>query len=183
VARTGLDLFLTQGFDDTTMTEIAAAAGIGRKTLFAYFPCKAAIVWNRFNSQLAAFTAALAEHPPETASADALIDAILRGVHTDPEAVPLLRAEVTLIQQVPELEGYAHTSGKPWRTAITAFLAEREGLSVDDVLPQVLSHGYWEAIFVGFRDWIRSGEEQPLPFIERALRQYAHAIRAAFEGD
>lgn len=180
VAQTGLDLFLAQGFDETTMTEIAAAAGIGRKTLFAYFPNKADIVWNRFERQLADLTTALANSPTDVASTDAVVDAVLRGLHTDPAVIPVMRAEVVLIQQVPSLEGYAHVRGQPWRSAISSFLAEREGLNPDDVLPQVLGHGYWEAMFVGFRQWIRSEEALPKPFVERALCEYSRALRAAF---
>jgi AcrR family transcriptional regulator len=183
VAQTGLNLFLAQGFDQTTMTDIAAAAGIGRKTLFAYFPNKADIVWNRFDRQLVDLTVALAESPTNIASTDAVVDAVLRGLHTDPAIVPVMRAEVVLIQQVPALESYAHMRGRPWRDAITHFLAEREGLNREDVLPQVLGHGYWEAMFVGFRNWIRSKEVLPRPFVERALRDYSRALSAAFENE
>ena len=180
VAQTGLDLFLTRGFDETTMTEIATAAGIGRKTLFAYFPNKADIVWNRFAPQLADLTSALATSPHDIPSTDAVVDAVLRGLHSGPGDVPVMRAEVVLIQQTPALQSYAHMRGEPWRTAISRFLAEREGLDPEDVLPQVLGHGYWEAMFVGFRNWIRSGEIAPTPFVERALRDYSRALRAAF---
>ena len=40
VARTGVALFLTRGFDATTMDDVAAAAGVSRRTLFRYFGSK-----------------------------------------------------------------------------------------------------------------------------------------------
>jgi AcrR family transcriptional regulator len=44
IVEAGLDLFLRQGIDATTLDEIAAAADISRRTFFAYFPAKEDIV-------------------------------------------------------------------------------------------------------------------------------------------
>jgi AcrR family transcriptional regulator len=40
VAAIALDLFLDQGFDNTTVEQITAAAGISRSSFFRYFPTK-----------------------------------------------------------------------------------------------------------------------------------------------
>lgn len=45
IALIALRLFAERGIDDVTMTEVAEAAGIGRRTLFRWFPSKAALVW------------------------------------------------------------------------------------------------------------------------------------------
>ncbi|WP_158254026.1 TetR family transcriptional regulator [Cryobacterium sp. Y62] len=180
VAEIGLGLFLKNGFDKTTMTDIARAAGIGRKTLFNYFPNKADIVWNRFNRQLKDLTNALDHAPIDIVSTDAVVAAVLSGLHTYPAALPIMHAEVTLIQAVPSLQSYAYMQGQPWRDAITRFIAGREGLDPEDTLPEVLGHGYWHAMFVGFRKWLCAGQSSPLPYVETALRDYSRALQAAF---
>lgn len=40
LARTAVELFAAQGYDNTTLEEVAAAAGVSRRTLFNYFPSK-----------------------------------------------------------------------------------------------------------------------------------------------
>ncbi|MGX1274585.1 TetR/AcrR family transcriptional regulator [Streptomyces phaeoluteigriseus] len=40
LARTAIELFATRGYDNTTLDEVAAAAGVSRRTLFNYFAGK-----------------------------------------------------------------------------------------------------------------------------------------------
>ena len=40
LARTAIELFAAQGYDNTTLDQVAAAAGVSRRTLFNYFRSK-----------------------------------------------------------------------------------------------------------------------------------------------
>ena len=51
--RIALDLFIRQGFTETTLDDIAAAAGIARRTFFGYFSSKNDVVWGDFATLLA----------------------------------------------------------------------------------------------------------------------------------
>ncbi len=44
VAAVAIDLFLQRGFDNTTVEQIAAAAGMSRSSFFRYFPTKEDVV-------------------------------------------------------------------------------------------------------------------------------------------
>jgi AcrR family transcriptional regulator len=46
IARAALDLFIEQGFAETTVDEIAGAADVGRRTVFDHFPTKEAILFD-----------------------------------------------------------------------------------------------------------------------------------------
>lgn len=48
IAETGLKLFVTQGYADTTIDQIAGAAGVGRRTVFRHFATKEAILFDHF---------------------------------------------------------------------------------------------------------------------------------------
>ena len=40
IQRAAVDLFIQQGFNETSMQEVARAAGVGKSTLYDYFPSK-----------------------------------------------------------------------------------------------------------------------------------------------
>ena len=44
--------FEERGFEMTTMDDIAAAVGVGRRTLFRYYPSKNDILWGQFDDSL-----------------------------------------------------------------------------------------------------------------------------------
>ncbi|MDT7653925.1 MAG: TetR/AcrR family transcriptional regulator, regulator of mycofactocin system, partial [Pseudonocardiales bacterium] len=52
IEHIALDLFSERGFDTTTVDDIAAAARIGRRTVFRYYASKNDIPWGAFDEQL-----------------------------------------------------------------------------------------------------------------------------------
>ncbi|HWG26988.1 TetR family transcriptional regulator [Actinospica sp.] len=60
-----LDLFLRRGFEATTVDEIAASAGISRRSLFRYFASKEAIIFDSLQDVGERLAEALAKRPRE----------------------------------------------------------------------------------------------------------------------
>ena len=58
-----MDLFLRQGFEATTVDEIARAAGISRRSLFRYFASKEAIIFDNLQDVGDQLAEALARRP------------------------------------------------------------------------------------------------------------------------
>ena len=69
-----IDLFIENGFDETSVDDIAAAAGIARRTLFRYYPSKNSLAWGEFDDHLRELRTLLAGIPRETPMAQALVD-------------------------------------------------------------------------------------------------------------
>jgi AcrR family transcriptional regulator len=47
-----LRLFTEKGFHETTVDEIATAAGVSRRTFFRYFDAKSEVLWSEFDSEV-----------------------------------------------------------------------------------------------------------------------------------
>jgi AcrR family transcriptional regulator len=65
LARTALELFAAKGYDDTTVEEVAAAAGVSRRTLFNYFRNKEDLALSGLAEQGELIAARFAERPAD----------------------------------------------------------------------------------------------------------------------
>ena len=72
ISTIAIDLFTERGFDETSVDDIAEAAGIARRTLFRYYPSKNAVPWGDFDGHLAQMRELLARIPSDLSIADAL---------------------------------------------------------------------------------------------------------------
>jgi AcrR family transcriptional regulator len=63
IARAARELFAERGYHATTLPEIAEAADVSTRTIFAYFPSKEDILFSDFPSMKEALEQALAERP------------------------------------------------------------------------------------------------------------------------
>ena len=81
VVETGMQLFLEQGFDATTTTQIAEEVGISSRSLFRYVATKEDLVLGHLEPQGAVVATALAARPDRESPWDALRAALdsLRG--------------------------------------------------------------------------------------------------------
>jgi AcrR family transcriptional regulator len=63
ISRAAQELFAERGYQATTLAEIAAAADVSPRTIFAYFPCKEDMLFCDFQATRDALAQALAERP------------------------------------------------------------------------------------------------------------------------
>ena len=63
IARAGHELFAERGYHATTLPDIAEAADVSTRTIFAYFPSKEEILFSDFAVMKDALAQALAERP------------------------------------------------------------------------------------------------------------------------
>ena len=78
IAATGLRLFLTDGYETTTLDAIAKAAGISRRTFFSYFTSKDDILLQWQSGAWDAICEEVAEVSATQAPIDAVISVFLR---------------------------------------------------------------------------------------------------------
>src|SRR6185312_17166485 len=103
IERVALALFVEKGFEQTTVDEIAAAVGVGRRTIFRYFPSKNDMVWGEFDQVIERLRVHLDEGS-ELTLAEALRRAAVLSNEYPEEQLPELRRRLTLITSAPSLQ-------------------------------------------------------------------------------
>jgi len=131
IQRHALRLFREQGYDATTVSQIAEAAEISESTFFRYFPTKEDVVlWDDFDP---GFFAALRAQPPEMGPIQALRAAFREVLGDLPAEVKAEQRErMSLTLSAPPLRAtMLDQFGGPMRL-LAKMLAERSGRAQDD---------------------------------------------------
>lgn len=165
-----LRLFTARGFDDVTVEDIAAAAGIGRRTFFRYYRSKNDAVWGDFEGELRRMRAVLAAYPRETPMMDALREAIVDFNRLDAAQIPWHRRRMRLILEVPALQAHSTLRYAEWRAVVAEFAAGRLGQAPDALLPQVIAYACLGAAVAAYEQWLRQDGSDLGEFLEVALR-------------
>src|SRR4051812_37167796 len=154
IEREAMRLFTAQGFDATTVDEIAAAAGIGRRTFFRYFGSKNDVVWGRFDEGLAQLRATLDAAPADRPIVDVLREAIVAFNALPPAQVPVHRQRMALILGVDSLQAHSTLMYAEWRHVIAEFVAARTDASADDLLPRLAGHLLLGSAVSAYEQWL-----------------------------
>src|SRR5580698_4936301 len=133
-----LRLFSDQGFEDTTVEQIAAAAGVSRRTFFRYFESKADVLWHEFDGEVLALRAAFAAVPPDVPLMEAIRRAVVGVNSYRAQDVPELRARMSLVGAVPALQASAAPHYDDWERAISEFAAARLGQPATSLYPMAI---------------------------------------------
>jgi TetR/AcrR family transcriptional regulator, regulator of mycofactocin system len=147
-------LFSERGFDATTVDDIAAGAGIGRRTFFRYFSSKNDVVWGRFAEGLVEFRSALDATPVDVGLSDALRRAIVAFNALPPGQVQMHRQRMTLILNVSSLQAHSTLMYAEWRTVVARFVAARTGEPADGLLPRLAGHLMLGAAVSAYEQWL-----------------------------
>jgi TetR/AcrR family transcriptional regulator, regulator of mycofactocin system len=172
-------LFTARGFDATTVDEIAAAAGIGRRTFFRYFPSKNDVPWGAFEDELERMRVRLKACPPEVPVMDAIRYALIDFNRVAPAQVPLHRRRMQLILRVPTLLAHSTLRFAAWRAVVAEFAAERTGHRPDDLAPQAIAHAVLGVSVAAYEHWLDDPGADLGSLLDSAMRELGTAFRAA----
>ena len=120
-----LRLFAEQGFDRTTVEQIAAAAGVSRRTFFRYYDSKTSVLWSEFDREVTRLREVLETMPGELPVMAAVRRAVVMVNHYRAADVPELRTRMRVIGSAPELAASAAVHYDAWERAISGFAARR----------------------------------------------------------
>lgn len=167
--RICLAIFSEQGFDVTSVDEIAAAAGIGRRTFFRYFKSKNDAVWGEFDTQLAAFARWFADCPAEIPVGEAIRSGVIAFNSFDAQATESLRNRMRLILSSPSLQAYSTLRYAAWREVVARFAASRLGGAPEDLVPRTLGHLALGAALSAYEQWLAHEDTDLIDLLRTSL--------------
>ena len=160
--RVALDLFIRRGFTETTLDDIAAAAGIARRTFFGYFSSKNDVVWGDFDALLRGMEEWLTQSDDGGPLLETLTEAVVRFNDLPPEAVWAHRQRMSLILHVPALQAHSPLRSADWRGVVARFAARRLDQPGEALLPQLIGHVSLGAAVTAYEQWL-ADESADLP--------------------
>jgi AcrR family transcriptional regulator len=163
--RVAIELFTTEGYERTTVDDIADAVGVSQRTFFRYFAGKEDAALALDAMTVTRFVDAVRARPPHEPPLEALRLAVLENWDTLHEVVesvvPVERflAMYRVIESTPVLLAAHLRRSAEAEEVLTRVLAEREGLdAATDPRPRLLVAVFSGVMRVTERQWLTDGE-------------------------
>ena len=149
-------LFDKQGYDATTVEQIAELAEVSTTTFFRYFPSKAEVVLNDYSDQLPALRQAIVDRPASETDVVAVRDALRTGWVNAIDSQRTARKARTVATS-PLLRGLSYERGMGWLDAVAEALAQRRGLRRPDQECMVAAMAILGVLGAAVDAWIEGG--------------------------
>lgn len=150
IVRVALELFEEQGFEATTVDQIAQEAEVGRRTFFRYFPTKEAVIYPRHEEQLARFRELLDDGEPGLGPFDRVRRAFLALAEDLTRDRDEMLVQQRVIEASPALIAHDRRLDLAWEAAIARALADPQP---PDHHARVLAGAIMGVVRATLRDW------------------------------
>ncbi|MBK1787105.1 acyl-CoA-like ligand-binding transcription factor [Prauserella cavernicola] len=170
LAEVAQELFLDKGFSETSVDDIAAAAGVSGRTFFRYFATKADVLWINTPIELDRVREGLEAAPAGERYQDTLCLVVPTAyVHSPRERVwALQRAELVIREPAVQAPMSPHLAD--FRDVVAAFVARRLDCDPADMVPVAVSASALSATMTAHEYWVSHPSEDLPSLIERMLR-------------
>ncbi len=177
LSRHALRLFADRGFEETTVDEIAAAAGVSRRTFFRYFASKEAVIFADHEAHLGMFRASCAGRRPGESGFDAISRACLDLARVyEKERADLVRHRI--IDGVPALLAAEAVLDMKWEAAMAEELCDERADAATQHRSRALAGALMGLVRATLREWRASEGAIDLFVLAEA---HLAAVAPAFE--
>jgi AcrR family transcriptional regulator len=175
-----LSLMAQQGFEAVTVDEIAASAGMSKRTFFRYFASKEDVVVQFLAELGGGMRAELAGRPAGERPSTALRNTVWAAIDACAGHADQTLRVVRLILGTPALRARFLERQAQWREELAAELADRLGLDPETGLyPRLAAGTALTAFDVVLQRWSGSdGAEDPAALTDQAFAAIAPALDA-----
>ncbi len=158
IADAAVRLFLERGFHETTIDDIAAEAGVSRRTYFRYFASKDDAILEYISLLTGRITRALEARPTEEPGLTALQNAMREVLMDEVQDTPLARSLTGLIIETPALRDRQLGINAAMEARVASILSNRLGLAAVDTTARLVAALGTDALDIGIRQWLERDE-------------------------
>jgi AcrR family transcriptional regulator len=157
IADKAFELFVERGFDQTTVEQIAAAAEVGPRTLYRYYPTKEALIVKFVEVNLFAAVDRLREQPDDVPLPEALYVLIDSVVTTTVDNADRVLAIYEMAGHAPAVQAQFSEVWSRWRKAVSSEVARRYKGRSPELTARLAAAGTSTVIDVSIQAWAESG--------------------------
>jgi AcrR family transcriptional regulator len=180
ISRVALELFVERGYHATTLADIAEAADVSTRTIFAYYPSKEDILFSEFPALLDAIAQALRDRPAGKDALGTVRDFILSMPHGEKSELDAQRHAI--IDGDPTLRSHMRARLAQLQDLVAAGVAEDIGADADDLRPSVVAASLIAAFEVlSERDTAKSHKQQTPEEIAAVIDPVIAFLRGGLE--
>lgn len=149
--RAALDLFTEQGFDRTTVTEIAERAGLTKRTFFNHFADKPEVLFWGHEILRSVYTTSIADAPETAAPLEVLAAALQAAAALHEPRPDLIRARHAVISGHPALQEREHLKRATVAGTITSAMQRR---GIDEATARLLGETGPAIFKIAYDQWV-----------------------------
>lgn len=173
-----LRLFEAQGFDKTTVDEIAAAADVAPRTFFRYFPTKVDVLFADHPEEIEHIRETLATRAPDESVVDAVRRAVIDGIGKAVADPSRFLTRSRLVATVPAAHAHSRYLDSRFEDAIAdAVAGDRSSGSARELEARVIARATWGAACAARDIWVASdAKTDPRTLVEDAFALLQHGL-------
>ena len=172
-----MELYRDPGYDKVTVAEIAARAGLTRRTLFRYFSDKREVLFFGAEKLEAFVSTGVRDAPPEMGAFDAVataLEAVTRRADEDPPFSDFARQRHALIRTYPELRERELAKLAALASAAAHALRRR---GIRDPAASLAAEAGVVAFKVGFESWVDDPKRRNMEHhVRKAMRSLGAVV-------
>jgi AcrR family transcriptional regulator len=171
-----IEIFGGKGFDETTVEEIAQAAGVSRASFFRYFSSKDDLLAQNVIKYGDALAAAIRASPPSSTPLEIMRQTILAVAKETANSPHARRVVDIALRSAAARQAHMSRMVEVESKVATAF-AERVGsLSKDEIEPRLLAIMTLSAMNVAVMSWHRGDSEELTAAVEQVFSSLTRIV-------
>lgn len=153
-----ISLFERNGYDNTTVEEIAAEANVSPRTFFRYFDTKLETIMESSDAEVDDIQQMVRDRPADEKPLEAVRQVAQQKLVAEVvrEGSNLAR-EMRVIMATPSLEASAHEHIREHEASLVPAVAERLGVTTDAVVPHLIAAVATTTMWKVFQMWVAEG--------------------------